>query len=49
MNETNNTSEPESDFFLAFYFLFSLLVPMRASPVPSVVRGSLFVKFSFQP
>ena len=32
--------------FSALHFFF-LLVPVRASPVPSVVRGSLVVNFCF--
>ena len=32
---------------LLFLFYTPVLVPVRASPVPSVVRGSLVVKFFF--
>ena len=36
-------------FFVAWKILFRVpvLVPVRASPVPSVVRGSFVVKFFF--
>ena len=35
----------ERDFLSSNSFLTPVLVPVRASPVPSVVRGSFLVKF----